>query len=421
MELVKAARIIVNPAEPPLVAAALLVDAGRVVALGDPDELLRTAGGEPAVIDLGSRTVLPGLIDSHVHLGFDGGPDPVSRMRASDDAQLLVLMLRSARELLSAGVTTARDLGSRGHLGLAAQEAIATGMAEGPELVVANEPITTTGGHCWFMGGEVDSTDEIRRAVRERHKSGADLVKVMSTGGFMTGGSAPWHAQFDSDELRVLVEEAQRVEMPVAAHAHGTPGIANAVAAGVTTLEHCSWAVQGGLPGDGYDETVAGRIAESGIRVCVTTNARLFDRPQATQEASRRRIARMHAAGVRFIAGTDAGINNVRHYEYAGGLLALASAGLSAREVLYAATVEAADACGLGGRKGTLAPGMDADLVAVDGNPLEDLAVIAGEPWVMKGGRVASLPPRALWPTERLGADKHAVAQDQHSLLSSGR
>jgi imidazolonepropionase-like amidohydrolase len=404
MELINAARVIADPREAPIMGGSVLIDAGLIVAVGKVEELRRLASSPPREIDLGARTLMPGLIDSHVHLGFDGGPTPVARMKAASDAQLLVLMLRSARELLSAGVTTARDLGSRAHLGLDIQEAIETGMADGPTLVVANEPITTTGGHCWFMGGEVDSDAEIRHAVRERHKAGANVVKVMSTGGFMTTGSAPWHAQFASDELRTLVDEARRVEMPVAAHAHGTPGIANAVAAGVTTLEHCSWVVQGGLPGDGYNEDIVDRIVDEGIRVCVTANVRFNEREPVGREASRRRIARMHEAGVRFIAGTDAGINNVPHYEYAGGLLALESAGLSAAEVLVAATVEAANACGLASSKGVLAPGMDADLIAVDGNPLEDLTSLRGEMWIMKGGRVIEFPPRESWPHE------HAVA-----------
>ena len=266
--------------------------------------------------------------------------------------------------------------------------------------MIANEPITTTGGHCWFMGGEADGHDEIRRAVRERHKAGADVVKVMSTGGFMTAGSAPWHAQFASAELQTLVDEARRVEMPVAAHAHGTPGIANAVAAGVTTIEHCSWVAADGIPGEGYDEDIVGAIVDKSIRVCVTANARFGSRDPVRREGARRRIVRMHAAGVRFIAGTDSGINNVRHYEYAGGLLALADCGLTPAEVLAAATTEAAAACGLARSKGAIAPGMDADLIAVDGNPLDDLAVLVPEPWVMKAGRVVTLPPRATWATE---------------------
>ena len=126
--------------------------------------------------DYPGATILPGLIDSHVHLGFDGGPDPAARMQAETDEQQLVLMLRNARDLLGVGVTTARDLGGRGYLSLVVRDAIAAGLARGPRLVAAGPPVTVTGGHCWFMGGEADTEDDLRRIVqagrgpRARHR-----------------------------------------------------------------------------------------------------------------------------------------------------------------------------------------------------------------------------------------------------------
>src|SRR6201994_5059483 len=139
-------------------------------------------------------TILPGLIDSHVHLGLDGGPEPVARMRAETDEQQLILMLHSARDLLGVGVTTARDLGGRGYLTVAVRDAIASGLARGPRMVVAASPVTVTGGHCWVMGGEADSEDDLPRVVRTHHKHGADLIKVMATGGVMSIRSAPRYA-----------------------------------------------------------------------------------------------------------------------------------------------------------------------------------------------------------------------------------
>src|SRR5262249_25093502 len=198
--------------------------------------------------DYPGATIMPGLIDSHVHLAFDGGPNPAARMRAETGEQQLMLMLRSARELLGVGVTTARDLGSRAYLAVAVRDAIAAGLARGPRLVVAACRTTVTGGHCWFMGGEADSEDDLRRLVRSHHKHGADLIKVMSTGGFMTTGSAPWYAQFTTAELAVIVEEAARVDKPVAAHAHGTEGIRRAVEAGGATTGNCSFSTQNNEP-----------------------------------------------------------------------------------------------------------------------------------------------------------------------------
>jgi imidazolonepropionase-like amidohydrolase len=236
-----ASRVLVatDPADPTVIDdGAVVVEAPDIAWVGRRADLPAELGSAARRHDLGDCTLMPGLIDAHVHLGFDGGPDPTARMQAETDAEQLVLMLHSARQLLSVGVTTARDLGARAYLDLTVRDAIAAGTARGPRMVTAGSPITVTGGHCWFMGGECDTADDVRRAVRRHHKMGTDLVKVMSTGGFMTRGSAPWYAQFTADQLRAAVDEAHRVGKKVAAHAHGVDGIARAVEAGVDTIEH---------------------------------------------------------------------------------------------------------------------------------------------------------------------------------------
>ena len=240
MRLYTAAALLVSASAEVVRDGGVLIDGTRIVAAGPAGPLRASAGTE--VIDLGDVTILPGLIDTHVHLGFDGGTGPVARMRAETDTEQLILMLHSARELVRAGVTTARDLGARSFLDVAVRDAIARGTAEGPRLVTAARPLTPIGGHCWFMGGECGSADELRHMVRVHHRRGADFIKVMSTGGFMTEGSAPWFTQFTAAELRAAVDEAHRLGHRVAAHAHGRDGIAQAVAAGVDTIEHCSFA-----------------------------------------------------------------------------------------------------------------------------------------------------------------------------------
>jgi imidazolonepropionase-like amidohydrolase len=362
-------------------------------------------------------TIMPGLIDSHIHLAFDGGPNPAARMRAETGEQQLMLMLRSARELLGVGVTTARDLGSRAYLAVAVRDAIAAGLARGPRLVVAACPITVTGGHCWFMGGEADSEDDLRRLVRTHHKHGADLIKVMSTGGFMTTGSAPWYAQFTTAQLAVIVEEAARVDKPVAAHAHGTEGIRRAVEAGVTTIEHCSFVTE--TNERCFSESLAARIAERGMFVCPTISGSAPYIAELTGIEVGAHVKALHDMGVRIIAGTDAGIDNNPHHQYVGGLEYLVTLGFQPAQVLAMATTEAAAALGLGATTGRLAPGYDADLIVVRGDPQADIAalrdlrrVIArGRDYVPDSGRFDVSAPGSPYASSGQAVDLRLVAE----------
>lgn len=224
------------------------------------------------VIDFPDCTLMPGMIDSHVHLGFDRSLDPKTRLSKESDAHLLLRMTENARKLVSAGVTTARDLGGRDFLDVELRDAIESGLAIGPHLVVATRPITNSGGHCWYMGGEADTAEAIRRVARENLRAGANCLKVMATGGAMTPVGPPtWKPQFGVDELRVVVEEAQLRDKHVAAHAHGTAGIKNAADAGVTTIEHCSFRnhPQTAISGK-PDLDVVARIIDGGVYVCPT-------------------------------------------------------------------------------------------------------------------------------------------------------
>jgi imidazolonepropionase-like amidohydrolase len=319
-------------------------------------------------------TIMPGLIDSHVHLGFDGGPDPAARMQADTDEQQRALMLHSARELLGVGVTTARDLGARAYLAVAVRDAIAAGLAPGPRLVVAASPITTTGGHCWFMGGEADSVADLRRIVRTHSGRGTDLIKVMATGGLMTAGTAPGAPQYAVAQLAVIVEEAARAGQPVAAHAHGTEGISWAVEAGVSTVEHCSFVAETGQVQ--FSEPLAARMAEQGTFVCPTINVSTPRHSKVTGITFGAYVKELRDGGVRIIAGTDAGIFNTPHRQYVSGLEHMVRLGLEPADVLVSATSAAAAALGLGAVTGRLAPGYAADLIVVDGDPRADIAAL---------------------------------------------
>src|SRR5215469_15552365 len=381
-EVLSAARVITGDET---VTDGAVVVGDRTVDWAGPAAALPTEYAALTRADYPDSTIMPGLIDSPVHLGLDGGPNPVKRMRAETDEQQLILMLRNARHLLGVGVTTARDLGGRGYLAVAVRDAIASGLARGPRMVVAASPVTITGGHCWFMGGEADSEDDLRRVVRTHHKHGADLIKVMATGGFMTTGSAPWYAQFTTGQLTVIVEEARRVDMPVAAHAHGTEGIRRAVEAGVTTIEHCSFVTE--TNERSFDEQLTAMIAEQGISVCPTINVNAPYVTELTGIVVGEHLTTMRDMGVRIIAGTDTGIDNTPHHQYAGGLEYLVKLGFRASDVLAMATTEAAAGLGLGAVTGRLAPGYEADLVVVHGDPLTDIAALGQLRRVIGRGR----------------------------------
>jgi imidazolonepropionase-like amidohydrolase len=235
------------------------------------------------------------------------------------------------------------------------------------------------------MGAEADSEDDLRRMVRTHHKHGANLIKVMSTGGFTTTGSAPWYAQFTTAQLAAVVEEARRVDKPVAAHAHGIEGIRRAVEAGVTTLEHCSFVTE--TNERCFDEPLAARIAEQGIIVCPTVSVNAPYIAERTGIAIGQFIKPMHEMGVRIIAGTDAGINNNPHHQFAGALEYLVTLGFRPEQVLAMATTEAASALGVGAITGRLAPGYEADLIVTGGDPRADIAVLGQLRRVIARGR----------------------------------
>lgn len=398
MRLLRADLVLTGRPGEALADGEVLIDGPRIVHVGSRG----SAPGVPAadVTDLPGCTLLPGLIDSHVHTGFDRAVDPVTRRSAETDAHLLLRMAENCRKLLSAGVTTARDLGGRDFLEVELRDAIEAGLAVGPHLIVATRPITSTGGHCWYMGGEAGTDEDIRRIARENLTSGADCLKVMATGGNMTpGGCPPWQAQFTAAQLEVAVAEAAEHGKSVAAHAHGADGIANATEAAVTTIEHCSFAKPGGpgLP-EPQDMALAERIADRGIYVCPTASGIFWKlrgiMSDAWFDARLSRLAALREAGVRLVAGTDSGfamrgIEN-RMDDYVSGLAVFAAAGWDNAAVIEAATVLAARACGVGDVTGSLDAGKRADLLAVCGNPLTRLDDLRRLRLVMVSGRTVT-------------------------------
>lgn len=361
---------------------AVLVRDGRVAWSGKLAEAPEEARSAERVHHPGA-TILPGLIETHAHLSH-GSPPLVRPTLAVERHQVpwdALSSLHTARVLASQGVTTVQSLGARHYTDVTLREAVQAGVVAGPRVVASGPQVTTTGGHSWRNGGEVDSPDDIRHAVREHHKWGVDAIKVMATGGFMTEGSVPWNPQFTTAELRVLVEEAHRLGKHTAAHAHGTEGIRRSVEAGIDYVAHASFIGEDGATV--FDPHLADSMAEKGVYadVCAVPTF-----PAVEGEPFGARARELWEHGVGIVTGNDIGAV-LPPEAYLWALGQLVAAGLPTREVLVAATSRAAAAVGLAGVTGALLPGYDADLIVVGGDPFEDLDVLHDLRLVLLRGR----------------------------------
>jgi imidazolonepropionase-like amidohydrolase len=377
----------------------VVIEGGRI---SDVD----LTGADPppraALIDLGQATLLPGLIDSHTHLVFDASNDAVGHLDGVDDDQLLAQCRARAQTALAAGVTTLRDLGDRRFVTLRLRDELAAHPEQGPQLLVSGPPVTTPGGHCWFLGGEAAGVQGVRGTVRALADRGVDVIKVMVTGGILTPGSVSWRSQYGPAELRAAVEAAHRAGLAITGHAHGAQGIAEAVAAGFDGIEHAMFLTADAVR---QDPAVVEQLAARQVVVSVTAAqtqppgqpppgmepgselARQFEALAKQRELFVAGVRRLRAAGVPLSFSSDAGIGPHKPHDvlsYAPGLAT--RIGLGAAEALRAVTSVAADACQVGGRKGRVAPGYDADLLAVAGDPLTDPTAVREVVAVFRAG-----------------------------------
>ncbi|MCX4673523.1 amidohydrolase family protein [Streptomyces sp. NBC_01381] len=354
-----------------------------------------TPSADLPVADLGDATLLPGLIDSHVHLAFDPDDRSKQTMADEDDQVTLSRMRAHAGQQLDAGVTTVRDLGDRHFLAASLRDRYAAGTKTGPEIVAAGPPITRTRGHCWFLGGEADGIAALEAAVEERIARDVDVVKVMATGGVTTPGWGPHQSQYSRDELAAVTRAAHAHGKPVTAHAHGRQGMADAVAAGVDGLEHASFFTEDGVE---PDWKIVAAVVEAGIFIGATeawlpTGAMVA--PHMAERVAQRaeNFARMHREGARLVCSSDAGAGPRKpHGVLPYGVIHFGSLGFTSTEALASVTSLAAQACGLAERKGRIAVGYDADLIAVPGNPLQELERLLDVRTVIRAGRTFKGP-----------------------------
>jgi imidazolonepropionase-like amidohydrolase len=346
-----------------------------------------------AVLDLGGLTLLPGLINCHVHLCLSGDADPSRMLSDESYAATVVNAVVRARRTVEAGVTTVRDLGGREYAEIAVRDGVRAGVISGPRILCAGRAVCITGGHGWRMvGRQADGPDDLRKAVREQLRAGADVIKLVATGGVMTPGVDPRAAQLTLEELRAGVDEAHRARRRAAAHAMADEGIAWCLDAGIDTIEH----------GVFLTEALAARMATQGTALVATLIAPhaivegglaagipefAVNKSLALRERHLESFRLALRAGVTIAAGTDAGTPLNGHGSIVPELTLMVGAGMPPLHALRAATSVAAQVLGIASETGSIAPGLAADLIAVEGDPASDVKALDAVRLVIADGR----------------------------------
>ncbi|MBX9975148.1 amidohydrolase family protein [Cytobacillus firmus] len=365
------------------------VENGKITEVkeGEPGE---SEGFE--IIDCTGKHILPGLIDCHVHLVWNGSADPQSVIKNEENDRIALEAYQHAFDTLKLGITTVRDLGAPDRTVLHVRNVIDSGLLLGPTIIASGAPICMTGGHVYYLGYESDGPDEVRKNTRKVLKEGADLVKVMATGGIYTKGEEPGSVQLTIEELSAAKEEALKKNKKVAAHADGLEGIMNCLEVGIDTIEH-------GI----YADRQALEIMKNQGTFLVPTMAvmrQLISSPDIPAYAleKAKQVVGPHFSmlqeavqiGVKIATGTDCGSPLTPPRYYYDELAIMHEAGMSEMEVIKASTNVAAECLGIEDQRGSISPGKFADLLIVDSNPLHDLNSLRGDKLVMKNGVLVS-------------------------------
>lgn len=376
--------------------AAVHVKGRRIVWVGQADDL-PAAAQNADLVDLSGKWLLPGLIDAHIHVCYNGAESVFALLERHRDA-LVLEAVDIVRRILSHGTTTVRDIGGEKYIEMSLRNAIEAGFIQGPRMKTSGRVISMTGGHAHFIAREADGPDEVRKAAREQIKAGADTVKLMATGGSATPGQDIMASQFTVDEIKAAVETAHMMGRTVAAHCHGTGGIKNCLLAGVDSIEHGTY----------LDEETADIMIENGSSLVLTLGVGDPDlesyplSPVQKADAERRKpmiekgirqiretIALARAKDVFLGSGSDAGGNPLapHHYSMARELELLVANGIPEMEAISIVTMNNAKILRWENEIGSIEPGKFADLLVIDGDPLADIRNVRKVAAVYKGGK----------------------------------
>lgn len=368
---------------------AVLIFSGNQIEYAGSEALAPAVTGEEYVFEDGC--ILPGLIDAHVHLTMDGSADPVSKTLQDSIPTASFRAQNSAAQLIRGGVTTVRDCGCQGYIAVHLAKAVEDGLVEfAPNIVACGPALCITGGHGAFVGMEADGADEMRKAVRTVIKNGAAAVKLITTGGVLTKGTAAAATQMTFQELQTAVEEAHKAGARTTTHAHAADGIKLALKAGVDSIDHSSY----------IDEEIIRLYHETGASYVPTLlssvrqmehldeiPAYIAEKIKVHIDREIESVNRLIAEKVPIAGATDAGTPFNVHGDLSEQLYLLSRHGMSSTEALRAGTMGSASVIGVDGLRGSLEKGKQADILIVGGNPLNDLHDLKQVRAVWRGGR----------------------------------
>jgi imidazolonepropionase-like amidohydrolase len=403
---IRAARLVDGTGAPALEDPIVLVEGSKVVGVFQCRLPAELAVEDLSILDLPDCTLLPGMVDTHVHVNLPGDGTPFEQAMTEPDGVLVASGVQAVRSAFDAGITTLRDTGGRMRTTLDLRRALDLSV-RGPRLLVCGPAITIMRGHCWHFGGEASGVEGVRRAVRALVGLGVDFIKVMGSGGG-TPGTFSHEPAYTREEMQALADEAHRHGRRISVHCLCARAIEYAVDAGVDQIEHAGFTVlEGGESRQRYEPEIGEKLARSGIPVTATLSvaeyvvraldAKVQRTPQEQADLERWRVkreegleqfGRLYDAGVAFVAGSDAGWRHTPFDALPVEIELMHRGGMRSLEAIAAATGRAAAAIGLEGTTGVVRQGLEADIVAVGGDPLQRLGALADVHAIMRGGRL---------------------------------